>query len=112
MKELSSCIIEKFNGFNIVCVEFSKKLRQPFRPINIIYKPVKKCDKIINCYFSKKLNMAFHSSFSEGTKIRYGTAGNAIFAQIITVEKINMIAMLKMVQVVQVTSIILIRKVR
>ena len=27
LRELLSCIIEKFNGFNIVCVEFSKKLR-------------------------------------------------------------------------------------
>ena len=42
LRELSSCIVENFNGINIVRVDFSKKLRQPFRPINIIYKPVKK----------------------------------------------------------------------
>ena len=30
LRELSSCIVEKFNGFNIARVEFSKKLRQPF----------------------------------------------------------------------------------
>ena len=52
LKELSSCIVEKFNGFNIFCVEFNKKVRQSFRPIDIIYKPVKKCDEITNCYFS------------------------------------------------------------
>ena len=52
LRELSSCTIEKFNGFNIVPVEFSKRLRQPFHPVNVIYKPVKKCDEIINCYFS------------------------------------------------------------
>ena len=47
VRELSSCIIKKFNGFNIIWVEFSKKLRQPFRPIDIIDKPVKKCDETI-----------------------------------------------------------------
>ena len=37
LRELSSCVIKKLNGFNIVRVEFSKKLRQTFRPIDIIY---------------------------------------------------------------------------
>ena len=78
-RELSSCIIEIFNGFNIVCVEVNKKLRQLFHPINIIYKPVKKCDEIINCYFSEKRNMAFRSSFSKGTKIRHSTAWQCYF---------------------------------
>ena len=33
LRELSSCIVEKFNGFNIANVEFSKTLRQSFRPL-------------------------------------------------------------------------------
>ena len=77
MRELPSCIIKKFYGFNIVRVELSKKLRQRFHPIDVIYKPVKKCDKINS--FSVKLNMAFHSSFSEGAKIRHGTAWQCYF---------------------------------
>ena len=60
LRDLSSCIVEKFNGVNIVCVEFSKKLRQTFHPIHIIYKLVKKVDDMIkNCFFSEKLNIAF-----------------------------------------------------
>ena len=51
LRELSSCVTEKFHRFNIACVEFSKKLRQPFHPIDIIYKPVNKCDDIVNCLF-------------------------------------------------------------
>ena len=66
LRELSSCVIETFNGFNIVRIEFSKNLRQPFRSIDIIYKPVKKYDDIVNCFFSKKLNLAFRVSYSEG----------------------------------------------
>ena len=54
LRYLFSCIFEKLNGCNIVSIEFSKKLRQPFRPINIIYKPVKKVDDIIKTAFSVK----------------------------------------------------------
>ena len=57
LRELSSSVIEKFNGFNIVNVEFSKKLIQPLCPDDIIYKPAKRCNEIINCYVSEKLNL-------------------------------------------------------
>ena len=30
IRDLSSCIIEKFNGFNIVRIEFERKLRQKY----------------------------------------------------------------------------------
>ena len=42
--------------------------------MNIIYKPVRKLTKIINCYFSSKRSLAFRSNFSENSKIRNGTA--------------------------------------
>lgn len=41
LRELSSCVIEKFNRCKIFHVEFSKNLRQPFHPIDILYRPVK-----------------------------------------------------------------------
>ena len=71
MRDLSSCIVEKFNSFNVIYVKFSKSIRQTFRPVDIIYKPVRKPDKIINCYFSERLNLAFHASFSEGPKVQH-----------------------------------------
>ena len=64
LRELSSCVTEKFNGFNIARTEFSKKLREPFRSVNIIYKSVKKYN-----FFSKKLNLAFRVLYSEGQRI-------------------------------------------
>ena len=51
IRELSSCIFEKFNDFNIVRLEFDRKLRQKITPIDIIYKPVKKRLKILNIFF-------------------------------------------------------------
>ena len=36
IRDLSACIIEKFNGFNIVRTEFDRKLRQKMFPIELI----------------------------------------------------------------------------
>ena len=76
LRELSSCVIKKFNCFYIVCIEFIKK---PLRSIDIIYKPVKKCDNIVNCLFSKKLNLAFRVSYSEGQRTKCSTAWQCYF---------------------------------
>ena len=46
-------------------------------PIDIIYKPVKKEDKIINCFFSSEINLAYRASFSDEkdkSKIKQTTA--------------------------------------
>ena len=74
LRKSASCIVEKFNGFDVVRVEFCKKLRQSFSTIDVIYKPVQKCDEIINCYYSEKLNAAFQGIYNEGTKIKHYSA--------------------------------------
>ena len=45
VRQLSSCISEKYNGFHVVSIDYSHKLRKKFSPINIIYKPVKSNDE-------------------------------------------------------------------
>ena len=79
IRDLSSCIIEKFNGSNIVRIEFKRKLRQKMSPIAIIYKPVKKEDEIIECFFSRQINLAYRSTFSENQKINHSTAYQCCF---------------------------------
>ena len=74
VRELSGCITNKYNGFNIVRLEQSKKIMRKFIPIEIIFKPIKKCNEIINCYSSNKINLAFRSTFSENGILRHGTA--------------------------------------
>ena len=73
-RDSSSCIVANFNGFNIAYVEFSKKLRQSFCPIDIIYKRANKVDDIIRFIFSKKINTAFPAIFNKGSKIKYCSA--------------------------------------
>ena len=71
---MSGCITEKYNAFYLARLKFAKKLTQKFVPVDIIYKPVRKCTEIINYYFSSKLNLPFRSTFRENSKIRHGTA--------------------------------------
>ena len=73
MKDLSSCITERFNGFNIVKLELDRELRREMFPIYILYRPVRKRVNI-DCFFTTEINLAYRTSFSEGGGIRHGTA--------------------------------------
>ena len=42
VKQLATCLIEKYNGFTVICIEYGKKERKNFEPLDIIYKPTKK----------------------------------------------------------------------
>ena len=70
IRNLLACITEKFNEFNIVRIEFHRKLRQKMHPTNIICKPVKKEDEIIECFFSSQMNLAYRVTFSENQKLK------------------------------------------
>ena len=48
-KKFSSCIMEKFRCFDIVSIEYGRRQRTKFSSIDIIYKPVKKWNNIIDC---------------------------------------------------------------
>ena len=45
VRQLSSCINEKYNGFQVISIEYSKKLRKKIKLILLIYKPVKAIEK-------------------------------------------------------------------
>ena len=44
-KFLKNFLVEKFDGFNIICIEYSKNLRKKIKPININYKPIRQPKK-------------------------------------------------------------------
>ena len=68
IRQLSRCIQEKFDGIKIICVEYNKKLRKKFKPINVIYKPVRKPPQKILCYSTTDISKAYRSSCSQGEK--------------------------------------------
>ena len=43
-------------------------------PIDVLYKPVKSHTNNIGCFFSTQINLAYRTTFSEGEKVRHGTA--------------------------------------
>ena len=52
--QVSRCVIENFNSFSIVLMEYDWNLRQRFSPINKFYEPVKSQIEKINCFFLMK----------------------------------------------------------
>ena len=74
VRQLSSCIHEKFNVFNIISIEYSKKLRKKFKPIDIIYNPLKKPDVEIKCYFLQDISSANRNTWNKSEKLSHGFA--------------------------------------
>ena len=48
IRELSACITERFNGFNMVRLELDKRLRRGIKPLDIIINPSKIIPKTSN----------------------------------------------------------------
>ena len=60
-RDLSSSVVEKFNGYKITRHELAPKEKKEFTPINIIYEPVLN-DKIpIPCFFTDQIHLAYRS---------------------------------------------------
>ena len=64
VRQLSSCLVEKYSGFTQICLEYKKKQRKLFKPIDIIYKPTKHIEIEPFCSFSNDLSKAYSSSYS------------------------------------------------
>ena len=52
VRQLSSCLIEKYNGFQVISIEFDRKQKKNFQPIDIIYKSTKYPEIEPICYYS------------------------------------------------------------
>ena len=77
VNEVSACVIERFNGFTIIRLEFDNEIRKDFTPVDIIYKPVKKENTILNCFFTEKLHLAFRATYNETEKNKLKTLRNS-----------------------------------
>ena len=68
VRQLSSCLIEKYSGFSQICHAYQKMQRKLFKPIDIIYKPTKRIEIEPLCFFSIDLSNAYSSYYSAGEK--------------------------------------------
>ena len=66
--QLCSCLIEKYNGFTVIRIEYDKKERKNFERLDIIYKPTKKLEIELLCYFSIDISQAYSVYYSSGSR--------------------------------------------
>ena len=112
IRELSSCIFEKFNSFNIVRLERNRKLRQKMSPIDIIFKPVKKETENIEFFFLRQLTWPIEVRLAKMKNVRTEQLFSVLISVLITAEeKINSIDISKTEQVDRVTCTILARRI-
>ena len=72
IRQLSSCLIEKYSSFTQFLLKYEKKKKQRklFKPIDITYKPTKRIEMEPLCYFSSNLSKVYSSFYSAGEKKR------------------------------------------
>lgn len=81
-------MIEKCNGFTILCVENDQSVRKKIYPIDIIYRLVLNWpEETIQCYFSIDIHLAYRETINDGNKIKL--CDNVFTVLISMVEKIS-----------------------
>ena len=70
IKQLASCINQKYNGYQLIKNLFSKRERQEFEPVDIIYIPTKNAQILPLCYYTTNISDAYTALYSEGLKTR------------------------------------------
>ena len=68
LRQLSSCLIKRCSGFQVISNEYERKQRKMFKPIGIIYKPMRRIEIELLCYFSDNISKSYSSFYSKGKK--------------------------------------------
>ena len=82
-RDLSACVVQKFNGYEILKIQLKGIEKWNHEPIDIIYEPVN--DEIhIQCFFTDDLHLAYRSYYSkkkmEATSLSIPLHSNATIA--------------------------------
>ena len=65
VRNLSSCVIQKCNGYQVVKIEKKHDIKRKFEPIDIVYDPVQNPTDIIEYYFTQNINIAYRCEYSK-----------------------------------------------
>ena len=68
-RELSACVIQKFNGYELIRNSLNSKERKDFVPIDIVYKPTLKEIKSIECFFAQNIYLGYTTAVE---RTKYG----------------------------------------
>ena len=64
-KELSACVIQKFNSYELLRNHLNSRERKNFIPIDVVYEPTLNEKKPIECFFAPKIYLAFHTNIEK-----------------------------------------------
>ena len=64
-RELSACIVQKFNGYELLRNHLNSIERKDFIPIAVVYEPTLNENKIIQCFFAPKIHLGFFGPLSK-----------------------------------------------
>ena len=67
-RELSACIIQKFNGYELLKNHLNSIERRDFIPLDIVYEPTLDEKKNIECFFAPKLFLGYRSAIEKSRK--------------------------------------------
>ena len=68
IRDLSSCIIQSYHGYQVVKIEKRDCQKQMYKPIDIVYDPAESPDQIVGCYFTSRIHVAYRFKYSKGPK--------------------------------------------
>ena len=67
--EISSCVQQKFNGYDFLIEELRNYEKKNLVPHDIVYEPPKNTETPIYCFFATKIYMVYATFYSLGDKI-------------------------------------------
>ena len=70
VRQISSCINEKYNGFQPISIELARKESKNFKSMDIIDKPTKNPEFSLLCYFAKDISKAYTSFYNVKSKTK------------------------------------------
>ena len=73
--ELSACVIQKFNGYDLLRANLKYSEKKNLLLIDIVYESTLNTEKLIECFFANEIHLAFNTytsndNFVRGTKKR------------------------------------------
>ena len=66
--ELFSCVIQKFNGYDLLKTQLSRDEKKNLLPLDIVYELTLDLNKPILCYFSPEIHLAFNTCYDKIVK--------------------------------------------
>ena len=67
-RELSACVIQKFNGYELIRNLLNSKERKDFVPIHIVYEPTLNENKPIECFYALKIYLEYNTTVEKTRK--------------------------------------------